>query len=207
GFLRLRVVIDASRTVRPRRSHTVTLPPFQRVLDEHRDDVHRFLMASAGPNEADDAFQETFIAALRAYPRLRPDSNVRGWLLTIAHRKAIDAHRARGRRAVPVVEVDRGGAEDPARTGRPLLRGRRPRRPARPARRPHLASRGRGPCPRGSSAARTGRVLRRRAEELRDAGGLAADARLHPPRAQGHREDRLRRGLDVPRGRGPRREP
>ena len=92
----------------------MTLPPFQRVLDEHRDDVHRFLMATAGPNEADDAFQETFIAALRAYPRLRPDSNVRGWLLTIAHRKAIDAHRARGRRAVPVAELDRGGAEDPA---------------------------------------------------------------------------------------------
>jgi RNA polymerase sigma factor (sigma-70 family) len=91
----------------------VTLPPFQRVVDAHRDDVHRFLMATAGPNEADDAFQETFIAALRAYPRLRPDSNVRGWLLTIAHRKAIDAHRARGRRAVPVAEVDRGGAEDP----------------------------------------------------------------------------------------------
>ena len=103
-----------SRTAGPRRSPDVTLPPFQRVLDEHRDDVHRFLMATAGPNEADDAFQETFIAALRAYPRLRPDSNVRGWLLTIAHRKAIDAHRARGRRAVPVAEMDRGGADDPA---------------------------------------------------------------------------------------------
>ena len=95
----------------------MTLPPFQRVLDEHRDEVHRFLLATAGPNEADDCFQETFIAALRAYPRLRPDSNVRGWLLTIAHRKAIDAHRARGRRAVPVAEMDRGGAEDPALRG------------------------------------------------------------------------------------------
>ena len=78
----------------------MTLPPFQRVLDEHRDAVHRFLLAAAGPNEADDCFQETFLAALRAYPRLRPGSNVRGWLLTIAHHKAIDAHRARGRRAV-----------------------------------------------------------------------------------------------------------
>ena len=92
----------------------MTLPPFQRVLDEHRDEVHRFLLAIAGPNDADDAFQETFLAALRAYPRLRPDSNVRSWLLTIAHRKAIDAHRARGRRAVPVAEVERGGADDPA---------------------------------------------------------------------------------------------
>ena len=95
----------------------VRLPPFQRVLDEHRDAVHRFLLAAAGPNDADDCFQETFIAALRAYPRLRPDSNVRGWLLTIAHRKAIDAHRTRGRRAVPVAEVDRGGADDPALNG------------------------------------------------------------------------------------------
>jgi RNA polymerase sigma factor (sigma-70 family) len=95
----------------------VTLPPFQRVLDEHRDEVHRFLVATAGPNEADDCFQETFLAALRAYPRLRPDSNMRSWLLTIAHRKAIDAHRARGRRAVPVAEVERGGAEDHALRG------------------------------------------------------------------------------------------
>jgi RNA polymerase sigma factor (sigma-70 family) len=82
----------------------VRLPPFQRVLDEHREDVHRFLVASAGPQEADDCFQETFIAALRAYPRLRDDSNLRAWLLTIAHRKAIDAHRARGRRPVPVAQ-------------------------------------------------------------------------------------------------------
>jgi len=87
------------------------------MLEENRDDVHRFLLAAAGPNEADDVFQETFIAALRAYPRLRPDSNVRGWLLTIAHRKAIDAHRARGRRAVPVAEVDRGGTGDHALNG------------------------------------------------------------------------------------------
>ena len=95
----------------------VRLPPFQRVLDEHRDAVHRFLLAAAGPNDADDCFQETFIAALRAYPRLRPGSNVHGWLLTIAHRKAIDAHRGRGRRAVPVAAVDRGGADDPALDG------------------------------------------------------------------------------------------
>ena len=91
----------------------VRLPPFQAVLDEHRDDVYRFLVASLGRDEADDCFQETFISALRAYPRLRDSSNLRSWLFTIAHRKAIDAHRARGRRAVPVEEVperaDSGG--------------------------------------------------------------------------------------------------
>ena len=84
---------------------SVKPPPFQALLDDHRDDVYRFLVASLGREEADDCFQETFIAALRAYPRLRDASNLRSWLFTIAHRKAIDAHRARARRAVPVGEV------------------------------------------------------------------------------------------------------
>ena len=77
-------------------------PPFQMFLDEHRENVYRFLVASVGPQEAEDCFQETFLAALRAYPRLEDDRNLRGWLLTIAHRKAIDHHRARTRRATPV---------------------------------------------------------------------------------------------------------
>lgn len=75
--------------------------PFQRFLDEHRDAVWRFAVASVGRQEADDVFQETFLAALRAYPRLRPDSNLSGWVLTIAHRKALDHHRARARAPVP----------------------------------------------------------------------------------------------------------
>jgi RNA polymerase sigma factor (sigma-70 family) len=83
----------------------VRLPPFQALLDEHRDDVYRFLVASVGRDDADDCFQETFISALRAYPRLRSAANLRAWLFTIAHRKAIDAHRARSRRPVPVEEV------------------------------------------------------------------------------------------------------
>ena len=81
------------------------LPPFQRFLDAHSDDVLRFLVASVGRHDADDAFQETFLSALRAYPRLRADSNLRGWVLTIAHRKAIDVHRARRRSPVPVAEI------------------------------------------------------------------------------------------------------
>jgi RNA polymerase sigma factor (sigma-70 family) len=79
----------------------VALPPFQELLDEHGSDVLGFLIASVGPNDAEDCFQETFIAALRAYPRLEHARNLRSWLLTIAHRKAIDHHRARGRRALP----------------------------------------------------------------------------------------------------------
>jgi RNA polymerase sigma factor (sigma-70 family) len=79
----------------------VRLPPFQALLDAHRGDVYRFLVTQVGPVDADDAFQETWISALRAYPRLKNADNLRGWLLRIAQRKAIDAHRARGRRPMP----------------------------------------------------------------------------------------------------------
>jgi DNA-directed RNA polymerase specialized sigma24 family protein len=78
------------------------LPPFQRFLEDHRDDVWRFLVAAVGRTDADDCFQETFMAAMRAYPRLRPDSNLHAWVLTIAHRKALDTYRSRKRHAVPV---------------------------------------------------------------------------------------------------------
>jgi RNA polymerase sigma factor (sigma-70 family) len=79
--------------------------PFQRFLDVHREAVFRFLVASVGRDAADDCFQETFLAAMRAYPRLREDSNLHAWVLTIAHRKALDHHRARARGAVPVEDV------------------------------------------------------------------------------------------------------
>ena len=86
----------------------MSLPPFQALLESHRGDVYRFLVASVGPTDADDCFQETVISALRAYPRVRSDANLRGWLLKIAQRKAIDSHRARGRRALPVETVPEG---------------------------------------------------------------------------------------------------
>ena len=88
----------------------MSLPPFQTVLEEHREAVLRFLTASIGRQEADDVFQETFLAALRAYPRLRRGDNLRGWLLKIASRKAIDAHRARKRAPVPAEHVEPGAA-------------------------------------------------------------------------------------------------
>ena len=81
------------------------LPPFQTLLEEHAADVMGVLRGAVGRTDADDCFQETFLAALRAYPKLRDAGNLRGWLLTIAHRKAIDHHRANGRRPLPVAEV------------------------------------------------------------------------------------------------------
>jgi RNA polymerase sigma factor (sigma-70 family) len=109
-----------SRAAEPGRSSPVRMPPFQALLDEHRQAVYRFLVAAVGPNEADDCFQETFVAALRAYPRLRDASNLRSWLLTIAHNKAIDAHRARGRRAVRVEQLPELPVAPP-RDGEPEL--------------------------------------------------------------------------------------
>jgi RNA polymerase sigma factor (sigma-70 family) len=81
------------------------LPPFQTVLDDHSAAVMAILQGAVGRDGAEDCFQETFLAALRAYPKLGDAGNLRGWLLTIAHRKAIDHHRARGRNPVPVAEV------------------------------------------------------------------------------------------------------
>ena len=88
----------------------MTLPPFQAFLDGHTEAIHRFLVALVGPQEADDCLQETLIAALRAYPRLRPGSNLRAWGMSIARNKAIDSARARGRRPVPVDGAGEGVA-------------------------------------------------------------------------------------------------
>jgi RNA polymerase sigma factor (sigma-70 family) len=82
------------------------LPPFQVLLDEHAADVMAVLRGAVGRADAEDCFQETFLAALRAYPRLNDVSNLRGWLLTIAHRKAIDHHRANGKRPLPIAEPE-----------------------------------------------------------------------------------------------------
>ena len=87
-------------------------PPFQRLLDEHAAALLRFCVGSVGPTDADDVFQETVVAALRAYPQLRHTDNLKGWLLTIAHHKALDLHRARARHAVPVAEPEPPGHVD-----------------------------------------------------------------------------------------------
>ncbi len=73
----------------------MTLPPFQVLLDAHGEGIFRFLVATVGFEAAEDCWQETFLAALRAYPGLERADNLTGWLFTIAHRKAIDHHRRR----------------------------------------------------------------------------------------------------------------
>jgi RNA polymerase sigma factor (sigma-70 family) len=84
---------------------TATLPPFGSLVEAHADAVARFLRGMLGPEDAEDALQETLLAALRAYPRF-DGANPRAWLLTIARRKAIDEGRAARRRPGRLAEPD-----------------------------------------------------------------------------------------------------
>jgi RNA polymerase sigma factor (sigma-70 family) len=100
----------------------VSVRPFEEIVAEHGSVVLRVCRALLGPDDAEDAWSETFLSALRAYPDLRPDSNVRGWLVTIAHRKAIDQIRRAGRAprpagTVPDVVAAAGAPPDPGDDG------------------------------------------------------------------------------------------
>jgi RNA polymerase sigma factor (sigma-70 family) len=80
-------------------------PPFDAVVAAYGPMVLRVCRAVLGPTAADDAWSETFLSAMRAYPRLPAGSNVEAWLVTIAHRKAIDQLRAASRRATPTDQL------------------------------------------------------------------------------------------------------
>lgn len=107
------------RTSRPR--PTERLPaviPFDLLVRRHGPTVLRVSRALVGPIDADDVWSEAFLAALRAYPGLPADANHEAWLVTITHHKAVDAHRRRARRAVPLADAaeiaDRVAAAAPA---------------------------------------------------------------------------------------------
>lgn len=88
--------------------------PFETVVATHGATVLRVCRAVLGAADADDAWSETFMSALKAYPDLPAGANVQAWLVTIAHRKAIDVTRATARRAIPVaVPPDTVAGADP----------------------------------------------------------------------------------------------
>lgn len=89
--------------------------PFEKVVARHGGTVLRVCRVLLGFHDAQDAWSETFLAALRAYPDLPDSANVEAWLVTIAHRKAIDAARAASRRPLPVEELP----EEPTGLGIP----------------------------------------------------------------------------------------
>ena len=101
----------ASRIEVAERWQGVSVEPFERVVAEHAATVLRVCRAVLGaPTDADDAWSETFLSALQAYPRPPDDANVEAWLVTIAHRKAIDVIRSAARRATPVAAVADGAS-------------------------------------------------------------------------------------------------
>ena len=95
----------------------VHLPPFQQLVDTHWRDVARLSHALTGPDDGDDVAQQAWTQAYAAYPTLRSATNLRCWLLTITHRCAMDAHRGRGRRAVPTDDEVLARAGDTAVDG------------------------------------------------------------------------------------------
>ena len=80
-------------------------PPFEKLVEQHGGAVLRVCRVILSAHDAEDAWSETFLAALRAYPGLPDDANAEAWLVTIARRKAIDVLRARKRQPEPVAEV------------------------------------------------------------------------------------------------------
>jgi RNA polymerase sigma factor (sigma-70 family) len=78
--------------------------PYPRFYSEQAPSVARFLTGMLGPDDAEECLQETFLAALRAFDRF-DGRNPRAWILAIARRKAIDAHRARSRRPLPLADA------------------------------------------------------------------------------------------------------
>ncbi len=93
--------------------------PFATVLEEHGRALLRFCVSQAGPDRGEDVFQETMIAALRAYDTLESPDAVRSWLFSIAARKAIDSHRTAGRAPVPVPVLEPVTADASAGDGDP----------------------------------------------------------------------------------------
>jgi RNA polymerase sigma factor (sigma-70 family) len=82
--------------------------PFERVVAVHGRTVWRVCRGLLAEHDAEDAWAETMLAALNAYGRLAPASDLRAGLVTIAHRKAVDVTRGRRRQPVPMAEAPDG---------------------------------------------------------------------------------------------------
>jgi RNA polymerase sigma factor (sigma-70 family) len=94
----------------------VSITPFEHLVTRHGATVLRVCRAVVGPHDAQDAWSETFLAALRTYPDLDDGANIQAWLVTIAHRKALDIIRARARDPIPMHNPPDGPAP-PADSG------------------------------------------------------------------------------------------
>jgi RNA polymerase sigma-70 factor, ECF subfamily len=74
--------------------------PFEELLQRHEREIMRYLLRVSGDrDDAADLFQETWLRAYRAYPRLHPESDARPWLYAIATNLCRNRARDGARRA------------------------------------------------------------------------------------------------------------
>ena len=92
----------------------MAIPPFERFYERHRGEIYAFLVRRLGRDRADDAFQETFLRALRAYARLTDARNLRAWAFTIADRVSLDELRRSRPYAAPADWTEAADEPEPA---------------------------------------------------------------------------------------------
>jgi RNA polymerase sigma factor (sigma-70 family) len=102
-------------TVSPVEHRPTGLPPFDRLVEDHGPALLRFCAVQAGTQRAEDVFQETMVAALRAYDTVRDPASLKSWVFSIAARKAVDAHRSAARTPQPVADIAAHATDDPGR--------------------------------------------------------------------------------------------
>jgi RNA polymerase sigma factor (sigma-70 family) len=103
------------------------IPVFETFYDAHKVEVLAFLRKRVGPDRADDLFQETFLRALRAYGRLEHGEYLRSWVLTIASRVIVDAHRRAGAPTAELPDLESPEPDAPLETIGPLVEGLPPK--------------------------------------------------------------------------------
>ncbi|HEY2327545.1 MAG TPA: RNA polymerase sigma factor [Gaiellaceae bacterium] len=107
---------DAAVAALQVKMEVVAIPPFERFYLAHREEVFGYLRRLLG-QRAEDAWQETFLRALRAYDRLEHGRHLRAWVFTIATNVAMDELRGKQAESLddesePAVELKRDAFRD-----------------------------------------------------------------------------------------------
>jgi RNA polymerase sigma-70 factor (ECF subfamily) len=100
-------------------STTVRSGDLERQLEAHRRELTGYCYRMlASPFEAEDAVQETFLRAWKAYDSFEGRAALRSWLYRIATNVCLDLARSRERRARP---MDLGPSQEPILTNAAIL--------------------------------------------------------------------------------------
>jgi RNA polymerase sigma-70 factor (ECF subfamily) len=82
-------------------------PPFEETMQRYERAIMRFILRTTGDREdALDLFQETWLRAYRAYPKLDDADGIRAWIYRIASNLCLNRRRDRARRARVIVDEE-----------------------------------------------------------------------------------------------------